>query len=274
MPLVVLDPGHGGRDPGTSNNGYEEKTLVLSTCLLLRDALERCGCRVIMTRQTDTLPDPNGTIAEDLTYRATLANTAHADLFVAWHVDSATNADVNGVAIWIYPAARGTTTDTWAQKIVDHIAAASGQKNRGVYLGDFAVLRETTMPAVLVEAGFLTNVNEAKQLAAANFQRQQAEGAARGICSIFNMTYVPTTAPTPSQPTPFQPKPVPPTPPANTSEQVPSWAAEAVSKMMAWNIMTGYPDGTWRPHDPVSRAEMAVALDRFYQFIKNGNGGA
>ncbi|MGZ4106376.1 MAG: N-acetylmuramoyl-L-alanine amidase [Tumebacillaceae bacterium] len=271
MPLIVLDPGHGGRDPGTTNNGLEEKTLVLATSLKLRDALQRCGFQVMMTRTTDTLPLANGTIGEDLTYRANLANNAQADLFVAWHIDSIDNGSVNGVAVWIYPNTRGTRTDTWAEKIVNAIAAASGQSNRGVYLGDFAVLRETNMDAMLVEAGFLTNPAEARNLADPTFQAKQAEGAARGICSIFNMPYV---APAGSTPTPA-PTPTP-TPVPTTQEDIPSWAAEAVQKMLEWGVMSGYEDGKFHPNDTVTRAQLASALARFYEFLtkNNGNGGA
>lgn len=98
MPLVVIDPGHGGRDPGTIGNGFQEKTLVLQTALRLRDALRRCGFDVIMTRETDTLPLPGGTIGEDLTHRSQTANAAKAHLYLSWHIDSATRPDVNGVA--------------------------------------------------------------------------------------------------------------------------------------------------------------------------------
>jgi N-acetylmuramoyl-L-alanine amidase len=271
MPIVVIDPGHGGRDPGTTQNGLEEKTLVLQTCLLLQNALHRCGFQVIMTRVTDTLPLTDGTIAADLTYRATIANNAKADLFVAWHIDSIDNPAVNGVAVWIYPNTRGTRTDTWAQQIVNGIATSSGQFNRGVYLGDFAVLRETNMDAVLVEAGFLTNVSEAQHLTDPNFQSRQAEGAARGICSLFNMPYVApgNTPPTPNKPTPTPPAPTP-TPPV-IKEDIPSWAAEAVKKMIEWGVMSGYEDGLFHPSDTVTRAQLASALARFYDFLHNNN---
>ncbi|WP_157721682.1 N-acetylmuramoyl-L-alanine amidase family protein [Tumebacillus avium] len=180
MPLVVIDPGHGGRDPGAVANGFQEKNLVLQTSLLLRDALQRCGFRVIMTRTTDTLPDPNGTIGQDLAYRARLANDAKADLFISWHTDAASTAAVNGVAIWIHPSTREGRTQQWASRIVNAIAAATGQNNRGVYYGDFQVLRDTAMDAVLVESGFITNAAEASRMATRDYQIAAAEGAARG----------------------------------------------------------------------------------------------
>lgn len=267
MPTVVIDPGHGGRDPGTAGNGYEESMLVLQTGMLLRDALRRCGFRVIMTRESNALPLPNGTIAEDLAYRAQLANGSNADLFVSWHVDSAASSDVNGVAVWIHPSTRGTRTEQLAQTIVNGIAAATGQKNRGVYLGDFQVLRETAADAVLVESGFITNEQEANNLANTHFQMLEAEGAARAICNIFNVPY--NQLPTPR---PDTPAPTPPTPPAPTpvKEQWPAWAQESIQHMIDWGIMVGFPDGTWKPNQQVTRAEMAVALEKLYAFLRRG----
>lgn len=255
MPTIVIDPGHGGRDPGTAANGYQEKTLVLQTSLLLRDALVRCGFRVIMTRETDTLPLANGTIDQDLSYRAKIANDNNADLFVAWHVDSTSSTDVSGVAVWIHPSVRGTRTEQWAQTIVNGIAASTGQKNRGVYLGDFQVLRETKMEAVLVESGFITNVEEANNLASPSFQAKEAEGAARAICSLFQVPY--------NQP--------PASPPA-AQEAWPDWARDSIAKMISWGVMVGFPDGTWKPDQPVTRAELAVALVKLYDFIRSGGG--
>lgn len=241
-----------------------EKVLVLATSLKLRDALQRCGIRVIMTRTTDTLPLPSGTIGQDLAYRADIANDANADLYISWHVDSASSPEVNGVAAWIHPVARGTRTETWAQKIVNGIAQATGQKNRGVYLGDFAVLRDTAMDAVLIESGFITNKTEADNLADPEFQRRAVEGAARAICQIFNQPYVAPAAPQPTTPPPPQP------PVQNRPEEWPPWAAEAIRQMIEWNVMKGYPDGTWRPEQQVTRAELAVVLSRFYNFLKQG----
>lgn len=280
VPLVVIDPGHGGRDPGTVGNGYQEKTLVLQTALRLRDALRRCGFDVIMTRETDTLPLPSGTIGEDLTQRVRIANNANADLYVSWHIDSATSADVNGVAVWIHPSVRGTRTETIAQRISNSIAGRSEQTNRGVYIGDFAVLRETTMDAVLVEAGFITNVAEVSRLATASFQSAQAEGAAQAICEIFGVTYIPAagttprpTTPTPTTPTPTTPVPTTPVPTTPAAEQWPLWAEGAIRQMIEWDVMVGYPDGTWRPDQNMTRAELASALLRFYKFLRNGGLG-
>lgn len=284
MPLVVVDPGHGGTDPGTVGNGLQEKNITLDAALRLRDALTRCGIRVIMTRTTDSLVLPNGTISQDLSQRAAIANNNHADLFISWHVDSSSSPDVNGVATWIYPSAKGTSTQTIAQNIVDAIALATGQKNRGVYFGDFAVLRETTMDAVLIESGFITNAQEAANLAQASFRAKQAEAVAKAVCNWFKLPYVPpyTTATTPTQPTAIASASTPSTPPPvstisaptiqgySDSSQWPDWAKNDIETVLKWGVMQGFPDGTFRPNETTTRAELAVALVRLEQFIMKG----
>jgi N-acetylmuramoyl-L-alanine amidase len=266
VPFVVIDPGHGGRDPGATANGYQEKNLVLQTSLKLREALQRCGIRAIMTRETDTLPSPGGTIGQDLAYRARIANDANADLFISWHTDAATSAEVNGVAAWIHPVTRGTRTQDIAERIVNSIAASTGQKNRGVYYGDFQVLRDTAMDAVLIESGFITNPEEARRMATQDYQQAAAEGTVEAICSIFNLPY---NAPAKLTPPPQTPS-LSPLPAQNQPEEWPSWAEEAIRQVIEWGVMTGYQDGTWRPNQPVTRAELASVLVRFHNFIQSG----
>lgn len=264
MPLVVVDPGHGGRDPGTTGNGLQEKDITLAVGLELRNALERCGIRVIMTRTQDTLVLPNGTIGQDLTERANIANRNNADLFISWHVDSFTNPDVNGAATWIHPTTRGTQTETVAQLMVNLITQATGQQNRGVYIADFAVLRETNMPAVLVESGFITNAQEASRLARADFRKTQAEATAQAVCQYFGLPYIaPAPPPTPEPPpvTPDNPFP---------GEDLPEWARDAILRIYRAGIMVGYEDGTFRANNPVTRAELATAAVKFYEFLKSG----
>lgn len=279
MPTIVIDPGHGGRDPGAVANGFQEKDIVLSTSLKLRDALKRCGFTVIMTRETDVLPYPSGTIGQDLSHRASIANQNNADLFISWHADSYSSATVNGVSVWIHPSTRGARTDQWAQRMVNAMAQETGQSNRGVYIGDFAVLRETNMDAVLVESGFITNPQEAQRLSTPTLQTQQAESTAKALCGIFNLPYVAPAAPTPARPQ--QPPPQPPqteqppqgknpqpATPTPDTEEIPEWAQESIERIRQLGVMNGYPDGTWRPEQTVTRAELAVALMNLYDVLR------
>ena len=190
MPLLVLDPGHGGRDPGAIGRTVSEKEVNLRVCLLLRDALNRCRFRVLMTRESDTERVPGVSTAVDLKARAMLANTNAADLFVSWHYDASSNRDVQGVAVWIHPSQQDKPAYLKADLIAQGIAASSGQKNRGVYYGDYQVLRDTFMDAVLIEGGFITSATEESLLTQETFLRAQAEGAAKAICKMFGMPYI------------------------------------------------------------------------------------
>lgn len=281
MPLVVVDAGHGGRDPGTVGNGLQEKDITLAQAFALQSALERSGIQVIMTRTTDSIVLQNGTIGQDLSARADIANRNNADLFISWHVDSFSNPEVNGVAAWVYPSTLGTKTETIAQLLVNDITAATGQLNRGVYTADFEVLRETNMDAVLIESGFITNSYEASHLSNPDFRKAQAEAVATAICEYFRFPYVapekPAPAPEPSPTSAPEPSPAPspvptpsPAPDPFPGETLPDWAKQAILRVYKAGIMTGYEDGTFRADNPVTRAELAVALVRFYDLIREG----
>lgn len=190
MPLLVLDPGHGGRDAGALGTRLAEKDVNLQVVLLLRDALQRCGFHVLLTRETDTERVPGVTTAVDLKARAMLANTNGADLYVSWHYDVSSDPNVNGVAVWIDPAQKGMSAYWKAEVLAEKITEASGQKNRGVYYGDLQVLRDAMMDAVLINGGFLTHAVEEGQLEDEAFLLKQAEGAAMALCQIFSIPYV------------------------------------------------------------------------------------
>ncbi|MFD2169518.1 N-acetylmuramoyl-L-alanine amidase [Tumebacillus lipolyticus] len=190
MPRIVLDPGHGGRDPGAIGKRLQEKDVNLKACLLLREALVRAGIDVLITRDKDTERVPGVTDAVDLKARAMLANTNSADLFVSWHYDASADEFVHGVAVWIHPSQKGKSAYYKADLICHRISKATGQKHRGIYLGDFQVLRDAMMDAVLIEGGFITNPSEETRLSDEQFLRTQAEAAAEAICQIFKMPYV------------------------------------------------------------------------------------
>jgi N-acetylmuramoyl-L-alanine amidase len=194
--IVCIDPGHVGFDSGNVNSGRKETDYTWPVSLFFQEALVRCGIQAALTRDKNK-PYSFGSLGEELSDRANFANRMQADLFVSWHNDSFTNPEANGVAVWICNAARGTETQEIARKIVDAISAATGQTNRGVRIADYAVLVQTNMHAVLIEAGFASNPEENKKLADPEFQKMQAEAAARAVCEYFRVTYIP---PAESQP--------------------------------------------------------------------------
>ncbi|TCP53806.1 N-acetylmuramoyl-L-alanine amidase [Tumebacillus sp. BK434] len=194
MPRIVLDPGHGGRDPGAVGQRLKEKDVNLKVCLYLRDALVRAGIQVLMTRDKDTERVPGVTSTVDLKARAMLANTNSADLYVSWHYDASADENVHGVSVWIHPSQKDKSAYHKADLLCHHISAATGQKHRGVYLGDFQVLRDTMMDALLVEGGFITNSLEEARMDDDRFLQQQAEAAAEALCKIFDYRYIAPTA--------------------------------------------------------------------------------
>lgn len=170
--LVVLDPGHGGDDPGAVVGETLEKDINLAIALLVREQLEEQeGITVLMTREQDVYPS--------LTDRADFANRENADLFVSIHANSLEDDSYAGIITFYHQDKRSSRA--FAQAIQAAVATASGGIDRGVRSEDYAVLRETDMPAVLVETGFMTCPEELALLQDADYQKLLAEGIAQGI---------------------------------------------------------------------------------------------
>lgn len=169
---VVLDPGHGGEDPGAVVGEAQEKDINLAIALLVRNQLaEQEGVVVLMTREQDVYPS--------LTDRADFANREKADLYVSIHANSLEDNSYAGIFTFYHPDKRSSRTP--AETIQAAVTAASGGLDRGVRSEDYAVLRETDMPAVLVETGFMTCPEELALLLDADYQKLLAQGIAEGI---------------------------------------------------------------------------------------------
>jgi len=178
--LIAIDPGHGGNDPGAINSGYGlvEKQLTLQLSRAVKARLERLGWRVVMTRDGDNeVGDPSGDDRQELQARCDVANAAGARFFVSIHMNS-----------WVSSALSGTTTYYWrrsdrafAQAVETATVASGGLANDGVQRDDLYVIKHTNMPAVLVEAAFLSNPHDAKLLEQPSFVAKLADGIAGGI---------------------------------------------------------------------------------------------
>lgn len=170
--LVVIDPGHGGKDPGAiSVLGHYEKTINLSIARRVAAILQKRGVQVLMTRQGDTFIELND--------RAEVANNAGADLFVAIHADS--NPDPSRQGFTIYIARSPSETSRRLARSIENAMSSAGIQSRGIGNQDFRVLVRTTCPAVLVECGYLSNSWEAKVLTQAEHQDRIAAAIADGI---------------------------------------------------------------------------------------------
>ncbi len=171
---VVIDPGHGGKDPGAwprNLSTLPEKTIVLDISSKLARMLSDRGGRTISTRTTDAFIE--------LEARAAAADRHRADLFVSVHADSAPRASASGAGVHIY-----TQASLESQRAAQAIVAAfrrAGIETRGIYRNNFNVLREHSRPAVLIECGFLTNRGDAQALNDASYRTRLASAIADGV---------------------------------------------------------------------------------------------
>ena len=178
MPEIFIDPGHGGPDPGAVSNGVTEEFVNLNVSLELARLLRDAGFDVRIYRTTsdeNVLENKNA----DLRNRAETANRWGADYFISIHTNSSANTAAQGVEAYVYRL--GTASERLGQSIVDSVSENLGSRNRGVMQANFAVLRRTNMPAVLVELGYLTNPTEALNLNSPAWQRAVAAAIFEGI---------------------------------------------------------------------------------------------
>ena len=213
--LVVIDPGHGGRDPGAIANGLREKDVVLQISRKLRDELVRQGFQVIMTREDDTYPT--------LQDRTSFANHQSPLLFLSVHANAAPNPRAEGVEAFVgnaryagegaeevarreneffvaegqarpfvnqgrdtailesfYYGSRQVSAEA-GRLMTGNIVSVTGQRNRGLKEAPLLILKNMFFPAVLLEVGFLTNSAEAQRLANPEFHDKLVQGIVRGI---------------------------------------------------------------------------------------------
>lgn len=167
----MIDPGHGGRDPGAVGiGGLQEKNVILPISRRVAALLEQNGVQAVMTRSDDRFISLRG--------RTDMASRARANLFVSIHANaiSLSRPDVNGVETYYYSSGQRL-----AQTIHRSMLQSTGMRDRGVKRARFYVLRNTSMPAVLVEVGFVTGREDAPRLSDPRFRDQMAEAIARGI---------------------------------------------------------------------------------------------
>ena len=171
---VVIDPGHGGPDPGAVGiNGLRETDVVLDVSLQVAQLLQAKGIKVLLTRTSE--------VDVDLPPRVALANNSRADVFLSIHANalSLDRPDVNGVETFYFEASRSLPL---AQAVQEQILAISpGSPDRGARPGRFFVIRRTVMPSALAEMGFVTGSLDAPRLADPAFRRRLAVAIAQGL---------------------------------------------------------------------------------------------
>jgi len=175
---VFLDPGHGGSDPGAAANGLKEKNLTLAIARECEKVLksEYEGVAVKMSRTGDTYPS--------LSARASAANSWGADLFVSVHINAGGGT---GFESYIFNGSVSVKTKDYQNKIHAVIAAGDGMPDRGKKRANFQVLRQTRMPALLTENGFIDHKEDASKLKDAAYLRKLGRLHAEGIAKALGL---------------------------------------------------------------------------------------
>ncbi|MEV2911169.1 N-acetylmuramoyl-L-alanine amidase [Paenibacillus larvae] len=171
---VCLDFGHGGKDSGAIGHGLKEKDIVLDVGLRTQRLLVGIGIDVLLTRCNDTFVE--------LSDRAKMANKWGADLFVSLHVNSGGGY---GFESFVY-LKTDSKTDRYREAIHCEVAPLF-RRDRGMKRANLAVCRETSMPACLLEFGFIDNATDAADLAKDVFRGKLALAIANGILKAFGM---------------------------------------------------------------------------------------
>ena len=210
---IVVDPGHGGRDSGARGNGYNEKDIALQVATRLANNL-RQDYNVIMTRDSDFFVP--------LDTRAKIGNDANADFFISIHLNSGSSSSANGTEVFyfskkdqgsyatqvakfenkvdgsygdvpfsdfilndIFYRKNQKTSQAIAESVLNNLINTTGLRRRGVFGANFAVLRGSNSPSILVELGFMNNYSDLSQYLTPDGQERAANAIGSAIRSYF-----------------------------------------------------------------------------------------
>lgn len=177
--VVLIDPGHGGKDPGAIGlGGLQEKNVILPISKQIVEILKKQGVQVVMTRDSDYFVD--------LAPRVAIAQRVDADLFVSIHANSmpANRSDINGLETYYF-----SSGERLARTIHSSVLQNINVRDRGVRKARFYVLRKSSMPSVLVEVGFVTGREDSPRLGTSAYQNQMADAIARGILQYIQQNF-------------------------------------------------------------------------------------
>lgn len=183
---VVVDAGHGGSDSGAIGPSMlKEKNVTLNIALEVSRILQENGARVVMSRYKDVdVFGPYATDKQELQARVDVGRRdPSVEIFVSIHCNAFTNSEANGTGTYFYP--HSSRDAMLAQHIQSEMVRATGLKDRGINSARFYVLRNSRMPATLVETAFISNPNEERMLANVHCQHTMALAICRGINNYF-----------------------------------------------------------------------------------------
>lgn len=214
---ICLDPGHGGKDTGNRVSWHYEKIYTLALAATVRDQLKQAGFNVILTRTRDT--------SVDLPDRPALADRRGADLFVSLHFNATPTGrnEVAGPQTYCITPLGASSTDAQgegsnhgptpanrveqkslllAYQVQKSLVRNLGAEDRGVRRARFAVLRDATMPAILIEGGYMTHPVEGRKIFSDAYRRQMAQAIVKGILAYQKLTAPPVSPSPPATPRP------------------------------------------------------------------------
>lgn len=188
--VVMLDPGHGGYDPGTiTSQGVYEKEINLEIAQKVKEMLGPSGIEVFLTREEDIDHVPEGVKGKktkkqvDLNRRIEMAIKVQADVFVSLHVNATESGQQSGAeTFYHYQSKAGKIL---AEFIQQELIKIPGMNRRIAKPGDFYIIKNSSMPAVIVEVGYLSSPKERKKLQQAWYQEQLSRAIAKGIANNF-----------------------------------------------------------------------------------------
>jgi N-acetylmuramoyl-L-alanine amidase len=198
---ICLDPGHGGKDPGNHAGPNQEKKYTLLLAQELRNQLLKAGFKVLLTRTSDEFID--------LPDRPEIANRRHADLFISLHFNAFPQASARGAEVYCLTPAGAASTNArgegsgsgsfagnrfnsknmlLAYDVQKSLTRSLSVEDRGVHRARFAVLRNATMPAVLIEGGFMSHPSEGRKIFDPAYRREMARAITDGIMNYKRQT--------------------------------------------------------------------------------------
>lgn len=238
--MIIIDPGHGGSDPGAVRNGVRESDINLSVSRLLAGILRAEGFTVKMTRTMDVNPD----------FRERISGTVGAALFLSIHCNSVKDTKPKGAEFWY------NEKDQEGRRIAERIRQEFCRyvgPNRGLKPDKkdyYFVLKNVACPAVLVECGFLSNVEERSKLVNSDYQWRLAWCIASGIKKELKGEKIMASFP-------------------DVSDR--RWSAGAIAEAVRLGIMGGFEDGTFRPAQALTREQFASAGLRLFLLTSEEN---
>lgn len=183
---VVLDPGHGGVDAGANSGDLLEKDINLQVANYMRMELIYNGCNVTFTREND---DVSGTELQRLREITAMANSISPDVFVSLHVNSYDTSEVKGVEVYYYTRGhedQAEQRENLASTIQKYLVSSDGWTDNGVKTGNYQVLRDTDMPSVLVELGYISNDEDLARLSNSTILYNAAQNINKGILEYLS----------------------------------------------------------------------------------------